>query len=141
MGKKRRKREHERSRADLLAENRILRRQNFGVAWASVINTLIAWSGAVLIFYFAYLSVKSLAGRVTFADIGIRMFGGIKLSEAVAGLFGVGGAIYGLRQSKLRKDTIERLQSRIKTLERALDPDRSSSGLTPRGETHPRDEI
>jgi len=40
---------------------------------------------------------------------------------------------------KLKKDAIERMAGRIKELETKMDPGRSSSRLTPRGETRSED--
>lgn len=127
------------SRADLEAELRVMRRQRNGGAVASVLNNLIRWAGVVAIAGFAYLSIESLAGETTNADIGIRFAGNIKLSEVFAFLFGGGGVAYGLRQRTLRKSTIDRLQERIRRLEENKDPSRTSSGLTTKGDTHPND--
>lgn len=54
-------------------------------------------------------------------------------------IFGIAGIMYGIKQSKLRKDTIERLQGSNKALELKVDPGRSSSKLTKRGETREGD--
>lgn len=127
------------SRSELEAELKVLRRQRSGGAIASVMNNLIRWAGTVAIAGFVYMSIASLAGQTTNADIGVTVIGNIKLSEVFAFLFGGGGIVYGLRQRALRKSTIERLQDRIKKLEAARDPNRTSSGLTSRGDTHPYD--
>lgn len=127
------------SRAQLEAELRVMRRQRTGGALASVLNNLIRWAGVVGIAGFTYLSIDSLAGQTTDADIGVTLIGNIKLSEVFAFLFGGGGVFYGLRQRTLRKSTIERLQNRIRKLEESKDPSRTSSGLTQRGDTHPND--
>jgi hypothetical protein len=97
------------------------------------------WSSLVAIAALFYLSVKSLAGHYTFADIGIKVLGDFKISEAFGYLFGAGGAGYGLRERRLRRQTTERLTARNATLERELDPNRSSSRLTTRGTTNPED--
>ncbi len=52
-----------------------------------------------------------------------------------------GAGVYGWKQRDLRKTTVERLQSRIKELELKLDSKRSSSHLTPRGDTREEDKI
>ncbi|MBI3775873.1 MAG: hypothetical protein HY273_10030 [Gammaproteobacteria bacterium] len=60
---------------------------------------------------------------------------------ALLGLvFGVGGIYYGRQERKLNKDTIERLSPYQAQYEREHDPKRSSSGLTPRGDTRPEDQ-
>jgi hypothetical protein len=45
------------------------------------------------------------------------------------------------RERKLRHEVTERLQGRITELESRLDPQRSSSELTTRGTTNPRDRL
>jgi hypothetical protein len=44
-----------------------------------------------------------------------------------------------LKQRKLRRDVVERLSSRVPFLEKQLDPGRTSSKLTDRGDTNPED--
>jgi hypothetical protein len=97
------------------------------------------WFSLVGISALFYLSTKSLAGHHTFADIGIKVIGDFKISEAASYLFGAGGVGYGLRERKLRRQTTERLTQRTITLERAVDPNRTSSHLTVRGTTNPED--
>jgi p-aminobenzoyl-glutamate transporter AbgT len=105
----------------------------------SIIHRAIPWAGVALIAYFAYLSIRVLAGQETFARIVVRFLADFRVNEYVAYLFGIGGIVYGLGNRKLRKDNIERMAQRIKDLESLLDPRRSSSRLTPRGETRPED--
>lgn len=99
------------------------------------------WLSLLGIAGFFYLTVKSLAGTYTFADIGIKVIGDFKVSEALSYLFGVGGVGYGLRERKLRRQTTERLTERNVTLEKLIDPTRTSSHLTTRGTTNPEDRI
>jgi hypothetical protein len=99
------------------------------------------WSSLVAIAALFYLSIRSLSGHYTFADIGIKVLGDFKLSEAFGYLFGVGGAGYGLRERKLRRQTTERFAARNFSLEKQIDPNRSSSRLTTRGTTNPEDRI
>ena len=121
-------------------------------AIAKIATTLIRISGYVLIVYFVHLMVVSLAGKVTFADININLMAnifikfvkeiaarGMYIIDILSILVGVGGVIYDIKQSKLRKDTIERLQGRNTELEHKIDPKRSSSRLTIRGETREGD--
>jgi hypothetical protein len=127
------------SYADLQAENRLLRRDRNGGAIASVLNNLFKWTGVVILGYFTYQSIDSLAGKTTTADIGIKVFEDLKISDVIAAVATCSSVLYGLAQRKLRKSTIERLQGRIKKLEQSRDPSRTSSGLTPTGDTHPND--
>jgi len=105
----------------------------------SVVNRAIPWVGVVFIAYNVNSAVRFLAGRTTFADVGIKFLADFRISEAVAYVFGGGGLLYGLRNRKLRKDNVERMTRRIAQLEAQIDPRRSSSRLTSRGETRPED--
>ena len=122
-------------------ELRILRVTRWVEGVVQVLLSLIRWVAIVLIARYGYLSIASLAGQNTLADIGINLLSNIKVSVALAGAAGVGGLIYGERQRKLRKNTVERLQGRIRELETEIDPNRSSSNLTHRGDTRPEDTI
>jgi hypothetical protein len=129
------------SREELEAELRVLRRARWSEGAASVLKSLIAWAGASVIAYFAYRTVASLAGVSTTANVALQVATDLRVNTALAWLLGGGGFAYGLGQRRLRRKTIERLQDRIRTLEEATDPGRTSSGLTVRGETHPEDRI
>ncbi len=97
---------------------------------------LISWGFLSLIFYFAYLMIDSLAGQETQANIGISMFFDWR---SLGILLGAGGIAYGWRERRLRQSTVQRLQPRIQELERLLDPGRTTSLLTEKGETNPED--
>lgn len=125
--------------AEVKAENKFIRQSRNIHAVVSVGNNLIRYGALVGIFYLIYLSVGELAGKVTLADIGIKVLADVKISEAVAWLFGGSGVLYGWNQRRLRRKTVEHIQTRNIALEQLVDPDRSSSELTPRGETNPRD--
>lgn len=106
-----------------------------------VIMTGFPWLGACVIAYFGYKCIDVLAGEKTVANIGVRLFADVRISEAVAWLFGSGGVAYGWKQRSLRRMTVERLTGRITDLERKRDSSRSSSRLTSRGETNPKDKL
>lgn len=131
------------TRQELEIENGLLKRNRGVSAIASVLNNLIRWGGLVAIFYWMYRSVDTLSGKQTDAIFDVGIITSITASVAfknvlpwILAFLGVG---YGLKQRSLRKTTIERLQDRIRELEKHVDPGRSSSGLTPRGDTHPKD--
>jgi len=125
--------------AELRAEVSFLRILRFTEGLASILNNLIRVGGLVWISYFIYQTVAVLAGTTTTADIGIRFLGEVKISNALAWMFGAGGVAYGWSQRELRKKTVERLQGRNQQLEMQIDPNRSSSRLTLRGDTRPED--
>lgn len=124
---------------ELQAELDLLKRQRRSGEISTVLRDLIRWGGVAVVAYFFYLSVASLAGETTAADIGIAIAGQLEVSDAFAILFGGGGVAYGMGQRRLRRRTIERLQERIRSLEQQIDPGRSSSGLDSQGRTHPQD--
>ena len=82
-----------------------------------------------------YLPSKALAGKGTFADIGIKVLGDLTISQTVSYAFGIAGVAYGLRAQRLRRTATERLTERGRALEQRIDPGRTSSGLTPWGTT------
>jgi hypothetical protein len=52
---------------------------------------------------------------------------------------GGGGCAWAAVERALRHRKVEALQGRIRELETAIDPNRSSSGLTPKGKANPKD--
>jgi hypothetical protein len=92
-----------------------------------------------------------LSGKVTIADLGLKVDGDFVTVECkfaiITGLTvgGIGlivgllGAIYGRSQRKLRQDVIESKSTRIRELEALIDPSRSTSNLTVRGDTRKED--
>lgn len=83
--------------------------------------------GLVAVAYFADNSITALAGQKTLADIGIRFFTDIRISEALAWAVGGSGVWYGYAQRRLRIKTSKRLGTQNRELEKRLDPKRSSS--------------
>lgn len=129
------------SKAQLEAELKMLRSSKTAEGWITIGQSTIRWTAIVFIVRYAYLAIEILSGKSTTADIGINFLANINISVALAWCAGLGGIAYGKHQSKLRKDTVERLQNRIQELELNSDPSRSSSNLTPRGETRPEDRL
>lgn len=162
----------QRTKAELEAEIKYLKKHGFGDNLSKILEALFKWAGLAAIAFFAYLAIEHLAGKETRADISVNAkatatYGNSSEPEksdnapeisgkeeendsacsntthflfvGLAIIFGVAGIVYGRRESKLRKDTVERLQDRNCRLEREIDPKRSSSQLTPRGDTRPED--
>lgn len=92
-------------------------------------------------FYMAYRSIAALSGQHTEALFAFNLFANVTVSKALAYVFGGCGIIYGGVQHRARKRIVGRLGPRVKELEEGIDPERSSSELTPRGDTHPNDRI
>jgi hypothetical protein len=125
--------------AELQAENKALKNYHISDAISNVLVRVVQWGGIVFCCRYAYLTIAALAGKYTIADIGIGVLGNVRISEGLAWMLAIGFGAYGVGQGKLRRDTIERLQGRIKELEKELDAGRSSSNLTTRGTTRPED--
>ena len=111
------------------------------------LTSLFRWGGLAVIFYWIYRSVDAVTGQTTYADIDIAFNALANLRSslalgAVAVLISLAflGVWYGILQRNLRRKTVERLQKRVKELEKQMDPNRTSSELTTRGETRPEDE-
>jgi hypothetical protein len=131
----------QKSKAQLQAELKLIKQSRVGEGVILICLNLIKWGAIVLIVREIHLSIESLAGKATLTDIGINFLGDIKVSIALSWFVGFFGAFYGINQRKLRKDTVERLQTRIKELELVVDNKRSSSQLTVRGDTRPEDKL
>jgi hypothetical protein len=86
------------------------------------------------------VALIAFAGKSSFADLTLRLLAkmSVVLGLSVT-LSGISVTLY-LRERKLHRDTRERLTARITALELRIDPKRTSSQLTPRGETRREDQ-
>lgn len=121
------------------------------------VNTLIRCTAWVFVAYFfaPYLpdlsnALTAFAGKETKADIRVEgefNNGGAtetkddSTTEILLLLVALGSVGYGRRQRKLKGDVTERLTKRITELEMMIDNNRSSSGLTSRGDNQPEDDL
>lgn len=104
-----------------------------------IVSILTPWGAIAYIASQLFGAVSSLAGLATFADIGIKLLGDFRISEAIAYIFGVGSMIYGYNERRLRQRHIGKSSAREIALEKKVDPGRSSSKLTQQGTTRPED--
>jgi hypothetical protein len=104
----------------------------YGLA-RTVVRT-IGWIAAI---YFGRDIVIALAGRETLVSLYVSFLSDIKVvvSFALAGFAG----LWAIVERRLRYRKVEQLHGRIKDLESAIDPNRTSSHLTPKGKTNPKD--
>jgi len=107
--------------------------------WADAVNLAIPWGSAVLIAAFVYLTIGELAGKVTFAQIGVAFLGNLTVSQSLAYIFGGGGILYGMRERRLRHKKTESMAAYSQELEKRWDLNRTSSGLSPSGTTGKED--
>lgn len=100
--------------------------------------------------YCIYLSIDTLAGKITMANMkvitGLVTESPNSKSTNWGPFFGIAGRIvgilglgYGWGQRKLRQSYIEHRSDRYEKLEKIIDSKRSSSQLTSTGDTRPED--
>jgi hypothetical protein len=152
----------EKSRADLEEEVRRLelrvhfyRTQGFLLNASRVLGEALRAIRVVGPQACAVFIAQALAGKTTITSVSGRVESE-SLKDAIAELvqkesglaslcvlllaMAVTGLLYGMRQSRLRQDVVERLGEFKRLYEQRWDPDRSSSKITRRGGTHPEDE-
>lgn len=78
-----------------------------------------------------------LAGETTKIAFELSVLADVKfaLTLTLAGC----AAAWAVTERVLRYRKVESMQGRIRDLEKMIDPNRTSSGLTPKGKTNPRD--
>lgn len=82
-------------------------------------------------------ALRPFAGQRTVISILFSFLADIKFVMAVA--FGGASCGWAVVERMLRRRKTEQLQGRIIELEKRIDPDRTSSELTPQGTTNPKD--
>jgi hypothetical protein len=103
--------------------------ENFIQFWKTV-----RWVSVAL---FVYLSIDALAGRTTLAEVAVKFFaltserGVSKWWVAAAGLF----CVWAVLERTLRLRKVSSMSKRMEALEKKIDSNRTSSGLTRTGET------
>jgi hypothetical protein len=96
------------------------------VAWLAV-----AWLG--------FGAFKTFAGQTTSVAISLILNALVDLKFVVSIALTGTATAWALLERRLRLRKVETMQGHIKRLETILDPERSSSGLTTRGLTNPKD--
>jgi hypothetical protein len=103
-------------------------------------NVVALWLGISFCVYEASAALRAFAGRVSIADLSLRILGTfagvISLNVAVSGL---SISLY-LKERREHRRTRERLAAEKEVLEKILDDRRTSSLLTPEGQTRKGDE-
>jgi len=130
----------QRSRAELEAENRYLRRGHTAETLGKTIRTLIRVGGTVAIVYFGRDVLIAYAGQESILKVAVDFAANVQANVWAAWLLAGGGISYGTLQRKARRDTIEQMQRHQTELEKVLDGKRTSSTLTTRGDTRPKDD-
>ncbi len=108
-------------------------------AVSKIFSVGIKWGTLIYFIYAGTDVLKAFAGHETLANISFNWMMNEHLAALLGGIFGTGGIIYGRRQAQLRRDVIERMHPYQVEYETRLDQQRSSSGLTVRGDTRKED--
>lgn len=90
----------------------------------------------VAIAYFAFQAVETLAGKSTSIWASLSV---VKSSYGLPWVLAAILAVWALSERKLRQRKTTSMESHIRELEAALDPERTSSELLPTGQTNPKD--
>jgi len=111
----------------------------------STIRYLVKYAFWIILVLSVASVLRELAGTDTNIGVGLNFFielwSDFELGCKVAWGVGLLGIFYGLLHSRLRKRAIKYLHKRIKKLETTIDEERSSSGLTEKGETPREDKL
>lgn len=129
------------TKAELAAENTLLKNSKVTDGWISVINNFIKYGTMLGVTYLCKSSIVAFAGKDTNSNILIQLITDIHANQWGAYIFGGTGFFYGWSQKRLSKKTISRVSGRNQNLEKRIDARRSSSKLTHTGDTNPEDLI
>lgn len=99
----------------------------------------IEWGGYLGLAYFATVIVSDLSGKETFATFFLQFIGKENTSDSLVFLLALVFGAWAFLERRLRRKKTVELSQRIQKLEATIDPKRTSSKLTPTGETHPGD--
>jgi hypothetical protein len=101
------------------------------------VRTAIRVGGHCFAAWCLYLSVESVAGKTTAFSVGLSFLWDVRLGLA----FSVAGSaiLWATAERWLRHRKVEFMQGRIRGLELKIDPKRSTSELTTKGGTNPKD--
>lgn len=103
-----------------------------------IVRLVLFLSFAGFVVYQTGLTIQAFAGKITDADVLIGFItGGSGTTITISATLNLGLLAWGLRERRLRRRLIKQTTDRPKELELRLNPNRSSSGLTPDGRTPP----
>lgn len=105
-----------------------------------VIGRGFKWGFFAILVWQGRHAVEALAGRTTLADFAVTLGANVSTAIAASWTVTIGFGVWVFLERKLRKRVQERLTGRARELELRMDPGRSSSELTPRGDTRPEDQ-
>jgi hypothetical protein len=103
-------------------------------------QSVVMWCGIAWCVHEASISIVAFAGKSTAASMALNVLANVSVVwGSSVFVSGISVSLYFVERSKHRK-TRDRLTDRITELERKIDPNRTSSLLTPEGLTRKEDE-
>jgi hypothetical protein len=105
-----------------------------------IFSALCKWGGFAFMAWCTWGIAAALSGEHTTADIAFRAALDMRADQYAAYILGGGGVIYGIRERRLRRKTTSRLTERTASLEKRIDPNRTSTGLPSSGDTRLEDQ-
>jgi len=103
----------------------------------ATIRTLIRSCAVIAGLYVSKDIIVALSGHETILALKLAFLGDWR--SIIAYIAAISGLGWGFTERKLRHSTVNRIQGRMTELEIRVDPNRTSSGLTPEGKTNPSD--
>jgi hypothetical protein len=104
-------------------------------------RTAIRVIGGVAVAYFAFAALKAIGGQNTAVSVAVSLIldAFVELKFVLAISLAGACTAWAIGERRLRYRKVEQMQRRIIVLETGIDPNRTSTGLTPAGRTNPRD--
>ena len=125
------------SRSSAPSMSPMLERHAYRVEVFRTVRRGIKWLALVGIAFCGYLAVASVAGKTTHFS-GTLTYA-VSAGKVLPWIVTVFAVIWAVNEQRLRRQKTITMARRIKSLETRLDPNVSSSGLTPDGETPPEE--
>ncbi len=100
---------------------------------------IVMWAGICVLGYLAKDAIVALAGHSTSVVVqaGLKIISDVRFTASY--MVSAGCTTWAVAERRLRQKRVRELHVRIKELETAIDPNRSSSKLTIEGKTNPSD--
>lgn len=136
------------SKAEILARVAVLetelRREDRGQivqSLTAITKMVIRYGTIALIGYFARDVLIEWTGETTSANLLFNIVTDIKFPVAALGATNVITFVLYRRERQLRQDNTKHMHRPVRAKELEIDPERSSSNLTERGTTNPKDSV
>ena len=131
---------HSENLEDSIVQDPSIRKFFFGARLLDIFNNLIRYGAWLGIARYGYLSIDALAGETTSLRF-LHVITFEVLSRSLPWwILTIALGFWAVKETREKKRKTEKLTVRIKELETILDPNRTSSGLLPSGDTHPDDD-